>query len=278
MIFKKLELINFKSHANTTLDFNPGISLIVGENGAGKSSIFEAITFALFKVYSAKTITDLVRSNKNIGDKIEMMVKLTFYTKNHEYRVERGVTLAKSSKSTSELYKITNGKEEIIASGNKAVDNEIEIILSMDSSTFLNAIHIRQGEIADLIDKTPATRKKLIGKLLKLEELEKAYENLPRISEDYKTRRAVLKDRIQSESELNFELKKAKQEQFELVEKNKVLNEDHEALEKDIQDKNKEKEELDKQKSEFEALKLKLVHENTNLEGMNKRKAELIEK
>ena len=172
MIFKKLELKNFKSHANTTLDFNPGISLIVGENGAGKSSIFEAITFALFKVYSAKTITDLVRSNKNIGDKIEMMVKLTFYTNNHEYRVERGVTLAKSSKSTSELYKITNGNEEIIASGNKAVDNEIEIILSMDSSTFLNAIHIRQGEIADLIDKTPATRKKLIGKLLKLEELE----------------------------------------------------------------------------------------------------------
>lgn len=278
MIFKKLELKNFKSHANTTLDFNPGISLIVGENGAGKSSIFEAITFALFKVYSAKTITDLVRSNKNIGDKIEMMVKLTFYTNNHEYRVERGVTLAKSSKSTSELYKITNGNEEIIASGNKAVDNEIEIILSMDSSTFLNAIHIRQGEIADLIDKTPATRKKLIGKLLKLEELEKAYENLPRISEDYKTRKAILKDRIQSESELNFELKKAKQEQFELSEKNKALKADYEALDKDIKDKNKEKEELDKQKSEFEALQLKLVHENTNLEGMKKRKAELIEK
>ena len=278
MIFKKLELKNFKSHANTTLEFSPGISLIVGENGAGKSSIFEAITFALFKVYSAKTITDLVRSNKNIGDKIEMMVKLTFYTNNHEYRVERGVTLAKSSKSTSELYKITNGHEEIIASGNKAVDNEIEIILSMDSSTFLNAIHIRQGEIADLIDKTPATRKKLIGKLLKLEELEKAYENLPRISEDYKTRKAILKDRIQSESELNFELKKAKQEQFELSEKNKALKADYEALDKDIKDKNKEKEELDKQKSEFEALQLKLVHENTNLEGMKKRKAELIEK
>ncbi|WP_296855106.1 AAA family ATPase [uncultured Methanobrevibacter sp.] len=278
MIFKKLELKNFKSHANTTLEFSPGISLIVGENGAGKSSIFEAITFALFKVYSAKTITDLVRSNKNIGDKIEMMVKLTFYTNNHEYRVERSVTLAKSSKSTSELYKITNGHEEIIASGNKAVDNEIEIILSMDSSTFLNAIHIRQGEIADLIDKTPATRKKLIGKLLKLEELEKAYENLPRISEDYKTRKAILKDRIQSESELNFELKKAKQEQFELSEKNKALKADYEALDKDIKDKNKEKEELDKQKSEFEALQLKLVHENTNLEGMKKRKAELIEK
>ena len=149
--------------------------------------------------------------------------------------MERGVTLAKSSKSTSELYKITNGKEEIIASGNKAVDNEIEIILSMDSSTFLNAIHIRQGEIADLIDKTPATRKKLIGKLLKLEELEKAYDNLPRISEDYKTRKAVLEDRIKPESELNFELKRAKEEHFSLNEKNNALNEEYETLKKDIE-------------------------------------------
>ena len=236
MIFTRLELKNFKSHADTTLDFNPGISLIVGENGAGKSSIFEAITFALFKVYSAKTITDLVRSNKNIGDKIEMMVKLSFVSNGVEYMVERTITLTKSgSKPTSNLYKIVDGNEEIIASGNKAVDNEIEIILSMDSSTFLNAIHIRQGEIADLIDKTPATRKKLIGKLLKLEELEKAYENLPRISEDYKTRKAILEDRIQSESELNFELKKAKEEHFTLNEKNNALKKDHEALKSDIE-------------------------------------------
>ena len=278
MIFKKLELKNFKSHADTTLDFNPGISLIVGENGAGKSSIFEAISFALFKVYGAKTITDLVRSNKDTGDKIEMMVKLSFYSNNQEYRVERGVTLSKSAKSTSELYKITNGKEEIIASGNKQVDSEIEIILSMDSSTFLNAIHIRQGEIADLIDKTPATRKKLIGKLLKLEELEKAYENLPRISEDYKTRRAVLKDRIRPESELNFELKRAKEEHFSLNEKNNALNEEYETLKKDIELKNKEKEELDKQKSEFEALNLKLELENESLNGLNKLKEDFSKK
>ena len=262
MIFNRLELKNFKSHANTTLDFNPGISLIVGENGAGKSTIFEAITFALFKVYSTKTITDLVRSNKNINEKMEMMVKLTFYSNGNEYRVERSVTQTKSSsKSTSELYQITTDRDVMLASGNKQVDQEIENILSMDSSTFLNAIHIRQGEIADLIDKTPATRKKLIGKLLKLEELEKAYENIPKISEEYKTRKAVLKDRIQSESELNFELKKAKEDHFTLNEKNNTLKVEFESLKKEIEEKNKEKEELEKQKSQYDTLQLKLVHE-----------------
>ena len=279
MIFTRLELKNFKSHAHTILDFNPGISLIVGENGAGKSTIFEAISFALFKVYTTKTINDLVRSNKNTGDKIEMMVNLSFISNGREYKVERKVTVNKSSsKSTSDLYELNNDQYEIIASGNKQVDNEIEIILSMDSSTFLNAIHIRQGEIADLIDKTPATRKKLIGKLLKLEELEKAYDNLPRISEDYKTRKAVLEDRIKPESELNFELKRAKEEHFTLNEKNKTLKEDYEVLKKDIELKNKEKEELDKQKSEFEAFNLKLKHENESLDGLNKLKEDLSKK
>ena len=275
MIFTRLELKNFKSHAKTAIDFNSGISLIVGQNGAGKSTIFEAISFALFKVYGTKTITDLVRSNKNINEKIEMMVKLSFYANGDDYLVERGVTLNKSSsKSTSNLYKSYDGNYEMIASGNKQVDSLIEEILSMDSSTFLNAIHIRQGEIADLIDKTPATRKKLIGKLLKLEKLEKAYENIPRIMEDHKTR----KDRIQPESALNFQLKSEKEKHFTLTNENDRLKEEFGVLEEDIEQKNKEKEELDKQKSEYESLKLKLEHEDESLDGMKNRRDELTKK
>lgn len=279
MIFTRLELKNFKSHAKTAIDFNSGISLIVGQNGAGKSTIFEAISFALFKVYGTKTITDLVRSNKNINEKIEMMVKLSFYANGDDYLVERGVTLNKSSsKSTSNLYKSYDGNYEMIASGNKQVDSLIEEILSMDSSTFLNAIHIRQGEIADLIDKTPATRKKLIGKLLKLEKLEKAYENIPRIMEDHKTRKAILEDRIQPESELNFQLKSEKEKHFTLTNENDRLKEELGVLEEDIEQKNKEKEEWDKQKSEYESLKLKLEHEDESLDGMKNRRDELTKK
>lgn len=279
MIFTRLELQNFKSHANTVLDFNPGISLIVGENGAGKSSIFEAISFALFKSYTTKSVNDLVRSNKNIGDKIEMIVRLYFTSNGTEYMVERIMVLTKSgSKPSSNLYKIVDGKGEILVSGNKQVDQEIEVILSMDSSTFLNAIHIRQGEISELIDQTPAKRKKLIGKLLRLEELEKAYDNLPKISKEYETRKAVLEDRIRPESELNFELKKAKEECFGLNEKNNRLKEELESIKNDIDIKNKEKEELEKLKSEFEALQIKLVHENENKNSLIKFKEELTQK
>ena len=39
MIFKRLRLKNFKSYANEVINFDKGITVIIGQNGAGKSSI-----------------------------------------------------------------------------------------------------------------------------------------------------------------------------------------------------------------------------------------------
>ena len=65
MIFTRLKLNNFKSHEHSVISFDKGISVIVGENGAGKSTILEAISFALFKQHTGKKIDDLVRNNSN---------------------------------------------------------------------------------------------------------------------------------------------------------------------------------------------------------------------
>ena len=62
MIFTKLTLNNFKSYGHEVIKFGDGITVIVGENGAGKSTILEAISFALFKQHTSKKIEDLVRN------------------------------------------------------------------------------------------------------------------------------------------------------------------------------------------------------------------------
>ena len=64
MIIESIEMENFKSHSNTRVDFNTGISIIIGENGAGKSSILEAVSFALFKQYSGRKIEELVKKGR----------------------------------------------------------------------------------------------------------------------------------------------------------------------------------------------------------------------
>ena len=46
-MIKTVELVNFISHSETKLDLDEGVTVFVGSNGAGKSSIIDGITFAL---------------------------------------------------------------------------------------------------------------------------------------------------------------------------------------------------------------------------------------
>ena len=73
MIINNIRLENFRSHKNTEIDFNQGISLILGENGAGKSSILEAISYTLFKDTNSK-IDDLIRKPQDDNDVIDKML------------------------------------------------------------------------------------------------------------------------------------------------------------------------------------------------------------
>ena len=277
MIFKKLELKNFKSHANTTLNFTNGISLIIGENGAGKSSIFEAITFALFKK-SDVTNVDLVRTNKDSRDSIEMSVKLTFNVNGTDYRVERFEKKRRDS-TTGEafLYKITS-RDELIASKTNNVNKEIKELLNMDSETFLNAIHIKQGEISNLIDKGAAERKKLIGKLLRIDDLETAYKKMPEITKEYELIRGRLEGQITPEDDLNDELTVLKEQKNRILGEITELDAELKEITKENDAKISEKEKLNEMKSKLDALKINLKNEDENYEQMIKRKEELVNK
>ena len=48
MIIKKVQLENYRSHSNTTVEFTKGVNLILGKNGRGKTSILEAISTVMF--------------------------------------------------------------------------------------------------------------------------------------------------------------------------------------------------------------------------------------
>ena len=273
MIFTKLELENFKSHKRTSIDFNSGISLIIGENGAGKSTIFEAISFALYKKYTGDKIDDLVRTNKDI-ENVPMSVRLSFISGGNEYRVTRG---RRSRKSIARLEKQSRSSFDFIpiVEGDSLVNKQIQDILEMDADLFLNAIYVRQGEIADLISKTPGERKQLIGKLLKLEELEKAWRNSPILTNEYENRMAELKGRMHSQSELDYELKNNMQEHDELLSKAR-----EEAGKRNILISRKEendtlKAEMETLKTSYENLKINLANEKTNLENLSKDKEEL---
>ena len=91
MIIKQLELVNFLSHAHSKIDFEKGVTVIYGHNGAGKSSIIDAIKFALFGDKRGASISDLIRRGSE-----DMSVTLDFTIGQHEYQIQRMMSLGKS--------------------------------------------------------------------------------------------------------------------------------------------------------------------------------------
>src|SRR5664280_3054266 len=90
MIIESMVMKNFKSHRDTKLEFNTGISIIMGGNGSGKSSILEAVSFALFKQHSGKKIEQLILIDRqNPAGQNKMSVELEFTSNGRTYRVLR---------------------------------------------------------------------------------------------------------------------------------------------------------------------------------------------
>ena len=289
MIFQRLELKNFKSHEDTVLNFDKGITLIVGGNGAGKSSILEAITFALFTHSEVKTQSQLVRTNKGITGKTEMEVNLTFKTTNGVYRVERKVVRTtkpskdskknkESVKSDSELYEIIDSRKRKIASSVKEVNEEIKRILMMDSTTFLSAIHVRQGQISKLIDEAPHKRKELIGQLLKLDDLKKAHENIRWVIQEVKSDIKHADEDIKPPKELDSMLDEANSQNEELQNKEKILYGNLEGMENNLKTHSEIKEQLDQIKEKYDGFKTSLEFKQKELETLNNYHQELAKK
>ncbi len=187
---------NFKSHADTAIEFGSGINVILGENGAGKTSVLEAISFALFKNYSGN-LEKLVRSGSR-----EMSVDVTFTSHGKVYKVSR----RRTKSATDSRLVVIDGSEKELRSGDAGVDEEIGNILRMDRYVFSNAIYVRQGEIEKLLTETSHKKKQLIGRLLGIESLEKVWEMMKPLIDTYATRKSVTEGEIMREADIRKEL------------------------------------------------------------------------
>jgi exonuclease SbcC len=163
--FEHVHIRNFKCYAETDLSLRPGVTVIHGVNGSGKSSLLEACFFALYGAAAIDGTLDEAIAN----DAEEMVVELEFTHDGGEYRVEREVKIRGDTAGTTTcLLETPEGQLE----GVTDVEAHIEGLLRMDAEAFVNCAYVRQGEVNKLINASPGERQDMIDDLLQLGKLE----------------------------------------------------------------------------------------------------------
>ncbi|MEG3897629.1 MULTISPECIES: SMC family ATPase [unclassified Microcoleus] len=164
---RPLELIleGFTSfHREQRLDFSElDLFAITGATGAGKSSLLDAMTYALFgtTTRSGKQVSDLASQGSE-----NLKVQLRFSVGSAQYRVTRRWRFRpKNPENKVILDNWQNGQWETLGTSIVAVQNTIEQILGMDFDTFTRAIVLPQGKFDEFIKGDASKRREILRQL-----------------------------------------------------------------------------------------------------------------
>ncbi len=253
-----LEIEGFLSYKEKTIiDFSElSLFAITGMTGAGKTSIIDAITFALYgkcpRFEKGASKEDYISKGKDF-----LRVSLTFSLRNKTYTVERSL---RAGKNISLSFK-ENGKELRTEEKNKVREELLQKILDIDYETFTKIIVLPQGEFAKFIKpERPQERREIIIKLSNLDKIDKIKELASSKKKDIQNEINVINSKIESLKIGNEDLDELERilKDFEkqLEEEKKAKNTLQDRLSKAVK-KRELMAELEKAKEEYEALKEK---------------------
>ncbi|MFM1848001.1 MAG: hypothetical protein RL417_1475 [Pseudomonadota bacterium] len=192
-----LQLKYFRQHAQSSIEFPAGLVGIIGHNGAGKTSLVEAIAFAL---YGAKAIRGKVEYlvTRGAPAKAEATAALVFEHEGIGYTVRR-------TTESAELFR--GGEPEPIAEGSRDVSTRIAQILGMNHDEFVATYFTEQKGLEFLSGKKGAAeRERFIVRMMGYDRLEKVQEALRADRRDKKAELAGWEASLGSRGEVEARL------------------------------------------------------------------------
>jgi exonuclease SbcC len=171
----KLTLQAFGPYAGkTVLDLtklgHSGLYLITGDTGAGKTTIFDAITYALFGEASGSIREPKMLRSKYVADTVETFVELEFSYSGKIYKIRRNEEYQRA-KTRGEGTTTVGRSAELSYPGGRLVTKEkevnqlIEEIVQLKKAQFVQIIMIAQGDFMHVLNADTKTRVEIFRKL-----------------------------------------------------------------------------------------------------------------
>jgi exonuclease SbcC len=230
MIPIKLALRNFMPYRDDVPPLNfTGVHTvsICGDNGSGKSSLIDAMTWALWGRTRAKSDDDLIHTGQT-----ETQVEFDFAVGRQVYRVIRQHAKPKSRRASGlshlDLFIASNGTFKPI-SGDRITETQKKIIdlLHMDYDTFINSAYLRQGHADQFTVAKPAERKGVLANILRLFLYDKLEEQAKELAGQRDSEKTQLESAIR---DIDAELAQKPTYEAELGQAQRQLDEVEEAM------------------------------------------------
>jgi exonuclease SbcC len=249
MHITKIELEDIKSHQAATFEFDRGTTAITGANGAGKTTIIEAVAWTLFDLLDYKK-DDFVRRGAKKGT-----VNVTFESSldERQYRVYRDTGNGYYVYDPQLKTRIADKKEEVA----RFLWQHLGVEVGTDlEALFRRAIGVPQGTFTAIFLETAAERKKAFDKLLKVEEYRQGAEKLRETSRYIETQITIVREKIaRAEGELSrFDSVEEEHKNFE--NQARELAEDLEKLTAEVVEKNLSVKQFDAVEKRVNELKI----------------------
>lgn len=208
----KLMMSAFGPYAGeTVVDFtrlgDDGVYLITGDTGAGKTTIFDAITFALYGEPSSTAKNREAKSFRSdyASADTDTYVEFTFLHKNQTYRIKRIPEYLRppkkgSGKAVKQMHKaefecLDTGE---LASGIASVSTAVQDVIELTHSQFTQTVMIAQGDFQQILSASSDKRKALLQKIFNTSEYDELRKELKTKSDECEKQRSRINAEILS--------------------------------------------------------------------------------
>lgn len=165
MRLNRLSLRNFKKYRRAEIEFQDGLTGIVGGNGAGKSTIVEAVAWALYGSKASTIKRDFIK-NARAGENDSVGVVLNLRMGSQELSISRGM---RGKSMSPEAALDIDGHR--VASGSREVDGRLEEMLKISFQDFMKTFYARQKDLDNLLREGGTGKREYLLKLLGLDEI-----------------------------------------------------------------------------------------------------------